>query len=136
MSHDPPAPEIASAQGETREHLIAGRNPSSEARLAGQASLITVAKEADQGRAPAKPLNPEWDKAFIDLIRENRLAEVDHFTEEGVREHAGRGGNEVLAWVAAVAALAASGPYDAHLEYCKPIHGWIAGVAIMTAINH
>ena len=57
----------------------------------------------------------------------------DALTTKEVREKAGRGGPEVLAWVAAYAALAVNGDYKADLIYYEAIQGWIAGMAMMFA---
>jgi 2,3-dihydroxyphenylpropionate 1,2-dioxygenase len=54
-------------------------------------------------------------------------------TTKDVRAKAGRGGPEVLAWVAAFAALSTQGKYQADLVYYEAIQGWIAGMAMMFA---
>ncbi len=50
-----------------------------------------------------------------------------------VRAAAGRGANEVLAWVAAFAALSAGGRFEMDQEFYEAIPGWIAGMAMMAA---
>lgn len=50
-----------------------------------------------------------------------------------MREAAGRGANEVLAWVAAFAAFSAGGQFTIEQEFYEAIPGWIAGMAMMAA---
>ena len=50
-----------------------------------------------------------------------------------VRETAGRGANEVLAWVAAFGAFSTGGQFTMEQEFYEAIPGWIAGMAMMAA---
>jgi 2,3-dihydroxyphenylpropionate 1,2-dioxygenase len=50
-----------------------------------------------------------------------------------VREVAGRGANEVLAWVAAFGAFSTGGHFKMDQEFYEAIPGWIAGMAMMAA---
>lgn len=133
LSHDPPVPDLRTAPRQVRERLINGRNPTPEAVAARQQSVFQLGELAGRGEGPCKPLNPQWDRAFIARLLSGELQSLDTMSTDEVREAAGRGGNESLCWVAAFAALAAAGPYEATLEFYQPIHAWIAGMAMMTA---
>jgi 2,3-dihydroxyphenylpropionate 1,2-dioxygenase len=50
-----------------------------------------------------------------------------------VREAAGRGANEVLAWIAAFGALSTGGQFTMEQEFYEAIPGWIAGMAMVAA---
>jgi 2,3-dihydroxyphenylpropionate 1,2-dioxygenase len=134
LSHDPPLPDVRTAPAATRERLINGRNPTPEMRRAHVERVLAAGAAADRGEGPCLPLDPEWDREVIDTLLSGDLAKFDAYDPETVRVVGGRGANEVMAWIAAFAAqAAAAGAYTAKLEYYEPIHGWIAGMAMMTA---
>lgn len=134
LSHDPPTPQISTAPPEVQEFLIAGRNPTPEARDNRQSKVIAVGQRlADGDLSAALPLNPEWDK---DLLQRFKNADFDYLanmSNEEIRRDGGRGGQEIRAWIAAFAALSASGEYDSEVHYYEPIQEWIAGMGMMTA---
>ncbi|HEX9522167.1 MAG TPA: 3-carboxyethylcatechol 2,3-dioxygenase [Reyranella sp.] len=133
LSHDPPVPAIRGAASELRERLIDGRDPPPEARRLREERVLEAGALAAAGKGPCKPLNPAWDAEFMDLLRSGQIQRLDDFDSDGVRERAGRGGNEALCWVAAFAALSAAGPFTITQTFYEPIPGWIAGFATMAA---
>lgn len=134
LSHDPPTPQIQTAPAEVQEFLIAGRNPTVEARNNRQSKVIAVGQRLANGdMSAALPLNPEWDR---DLLQRFKHADFDYLaamSSEEIRRDGGRGGQEIRAWMAAFAALSAFGKYDAEIQYYEPIQEWIAGMGMMTA---
>jgi hypothetical protein len=58
LSHEPPVPLIAAAPDEIRQFLIAGRNPTPEARAARQARTLAAGKVYGTAQSPLTPLNP------------------------------------------------------------------------------
>ncbi len=133
LSHDPPLPDIRTASAEVREGLIGGRNPTSEARDARERRVLEAGTLAEAGEGPCQPLNPEWDRNFLDMLRTGDFRGIDALEPEEVRRVAGRGANETLSWVAAFGALAAVGPYKFDQEFYEAIPGWIAGMATVAA---
>lgn len=133
LSHEPPVKLIADATEPVREFLIAGRNPTPEARAARQANTIATGKVFGTEQCDLTPLNPEWDEQFIDLLVGGRVPEVDVFENAEVSRVAGRSAHEVRTWVAAFAAMQAIGPYTARREYYRPINEWIAGYGAVSA---
>lgn len=133
LSHEPPVPVLASAPEEIANFLIAGRNPTPEARAARQARTIAAGKVYGTADCPLTPLNAEWDLAFIDTLVQGRLAEIDDYRIEDISRAAGRSTHEIRTWVAAFAALAATGPYTARKDYYRPINEWIAGYGVVSA---
>ena len=66
LSHDPPTPQIQTASAEVQEFLIAGRNPTPEARKHRQSKVIAVGQRLAEGDlSAALPLNPEWDNDLL-----------------------------------------------------------------------
>ncbi|WP_349616696.1 3-carboxyethylcatechol 2,3-dioxygenase [Azotobacter salinestris] len=133
LSHEPPVPLLSDAPEEIAEFLIAGRNPTPEARAARQARTIAAGKIYGTAESPQTPLNTDWDLAFIDLLVQGRLEEVDDFGIEEISRAAGRSTHEIRTWVAAFAALAATGAYRARQDYYRPINEWIAGYGVVSA---
>lgn len=133
LSHEPPVPLLAGAPEEIADFLIAGRNPTPEARAARQARTIAAGKIYGTPESPLTPLNPDWDLGFIDTLVSGRLEEVDAFSVEEISKAAGRSTHEIRTWVAAFAALAAAGPYTARTDYYRPISEWIAGYGVVSA---
>lgn len=132
ISHEPPVPELASANAEVAERLIAGRNPTPEARNARQARTIAAARAFAAGTANLRPLNPAWDRAFLERLA-SELPAVDGMTNEAISRDGGRSAHEIRTWVAAFGALSAYGPYRASLDFYRPIPEWIAGFGAMHA---
>ena len=134
LSHDPPTPQIQTAPAEVQEFLIAGRNPTPEAREHRQSKVIAVGQRLAEGDlSAALPLNPEWDKDLLQRFKNTDFNYLAQMTNDEIRRDGGRGGQEIRAWIAAFAALSAYGEYDAEIHYYEPIQEWIAGMGMMTA---
>jgi len=133
LSHEPPVPEISGANAEVAERLIAGRNPSAESRAARQARTVAAAKSFTTGDSSLHPLNPEWDHAFLELLAAGNMTAVDGMTNDAITHNGGKSAHEIRTWIAAFGALAAYGPYQASLDYYRPIPEWIAGFGAMHA---
>jgi len=67
------------------------------------------------------------------ILRGGQLWQADELDTAKVREAAGRGANEVLAWVAAFGAFSMGGHFTMEQEFYEAIPGWIAGMAMMAA---
>jgi 2,3-dihydroxyphenylpropionate 1,2-dioxygenase len=133
LSHDPPLPSIKDAPPEIRERLINGRNPTVEAKEAREKRVLEAGVLAEAGKGPCQPLNPKWDAEFMEILRSGQIWRADALDTSQVREVAGRGANEVLAWVAAFGAFSRSGHFKMDQEFYEAIPGWIAGMAMMAA---
>jgi len=134
LSHDPPTPQIQTAPAEVQEFLIAGRNPTPEAREHRQSKVIAVGQRLAEGDlSAALPLNPEWDKDLLQRFKNTDFNYLNQMTNDEIRRDGGRGGQDIRAWIAAFAALSAYGEYDAEIHYYEPIQEWIAGMGMMTA---
>jgi len=133
LSHEPPVPLLADAPEAIAEFLIAGRNPTPEARAARQERTIAAGKIYGTELSQQTPLNAEWDLGFVDLLLSGRLEAIDEFKIEEISKAAGRSAHEVRTWVAAFCALAATGAYTARLDYYRAINEWIAGYGVVSA---
>jgi 2,3-dihydroxyphenylpropionate 1,2-dioxygenase len=131
LSHDPPLPSIKDAPPEIRERLINGRNPSEEAKQLREKRVLEAGVLAEAGKGPCQPLNPDWDRDIMAMLRSGQIWRADALDTGEVRAVAGRGANEVLAWIAAFGALSSGGRFRMEQEFYEAIPGWIAGMAMM-----
>ncbi|NKY32453.1 3-carboxyethylcatechol 2,3-dioxygenase [Nocardia speluncae] len=133
LSHDPPVPQIATATDAQRRLLTAGRNPTPEARAAREANTIRTAQEFAAGRADIQDLNPEWDRAFLDLCCSGDVEGFDAYDAGEMDAVAGHSSHEIRTWVAAYSALRACGEYTVDYRFYRPIKEYIAGFAVTAA---
>lgn len=133
LSHEPPVPLLLGAHEDVAEFLLSGRNPTPEVRAARQARTIAAGKIYGTPECSLTPLNGDWDRAFMDLLADGRLTEVDDFEIEDISRVAGRSAHEIRTWIASFSALAAVGKYSARTEFYRPINEWIAGYGAMSA---
>jgi 2,3-dihydroxyphenylpropionate 1,2-dioxygenase len=134
LSHQPPVPELAKVDARMAERLLGGgRNLPPDEREARQQRVIAAARAFVEDPRSLHPLNPEWDRAFMDILSECRFAELDRLSNDDLSRLAGRSTHEVKTLVAAFAALSAFGPYRAGERYYRPIPEWIAGFGALSA---
>jgi len=133
LSHEPPVPVIADAPEDIRDFLIAGRNPTPEARAARQARTIAAGQIYGKPECTLTPLSPEWDSQIMRLLTHGELDAVERFDIAEISRTAGRSAHEIRTWVAAFSALAAAGGYAGQQDFYQPINEWIAGYGIVSA---
>lgn len=134
LSHDPPTPQMGSVPPEVEEFLIAGRNPTPEARQARQERVIAVGQRLAAGDTTISlPLDEEWDKALLEKLKNADFDALAQMSEFDIRQQGGRGGQEVRTWMACFAALDEIGQYETTIHCYEAISEWIAGFAMVTA---
>ncbi len=132
LSHDPPTPQIATASPDVRERLIANRNPSAQEREVRESRIRAMGVAVDEGQAEILPVSREWDEQFLEKLTNGSTDIFDGLTVDELVREAGRGGPEVMCWVAAMAAMRADGPVETTLHRYADVQGWIAGMAILS----
>ena len=135
LSHDPPVPTLATAPPAALERIVHGKPMTGEQRQARQVAVMEAAREFASGHGSLAPLNPQWDHAFLDLVDNQRLADVDGWDNGWVAQQAGNSAHEIRTWVAAFAALAAQGRYTTSNHFYRAAPDLIAGFALRTAVN-
>lgn len=134
LSHDPPVPTLATAPPAALDRIVHGAPMSTEARQARQSAVMAAAHDFAHGESPLRPLNPDFDRAFLELLDTGRLAETDSWANTWIAYEAGNSAHEIRTWVTAFAALSAAGPYRTVQRYYRPAPELIAGFAIRTAV--
>lgn len=134
LSHQPPVPELAKVEGLMADRLKgSGRYLPADERAARTQRVILAAQRFVEDPASLYPLNPEWDQGFLTLLEQGRLSELDAMANAQLSALAGKSSHEIKTWVAAFAALACFGPYQASDRYYRPVPEWIAGFGSLSA---
>ncbi|QII00278.1 3-carboxyethylcatechol 2,3-dioxygenase [Rhodococcoides fascians A21d2] len=136
LSHDPPVPRWHSAAPSARAGLLNGRQPTPMARATREANVMATAQKFAEGTATIQDLNPEWDRMFMDRCRTGDLSTLAGYDWEDMTRDAGHSSHETRTWLAAFAALSASGAYDTDVQYYRPIREYIAGFGAIAARPH
>jgi 2,3-dihydroxyphenylpropionate 1,2-dioxygenase len=134
LSHDPPVPQLDTADESVRVNLLgAGRNLTPDARAARQQRVIDGATAFARGQADIQPLAPSWDRELMRILASGDLGPLDTWTADEIAAVAGHSAHEVRTWIAAHAALGAVGPYTTQHSYYRAIPELIAGFGIACA---
>jgi 2,3-dihydroxyphenylpropionate 1,2-dioxygenase len=134
LSHDPPVPTLATATAAVVERIVHGAPMTPEQRLARQTAVMDAAKTFASGESEFRPLNPEWDHQFLEILDGGQLDNLDKWSNAFIAAEGGNSAHEIRTWVAAFAALAAAGPYQTGVRYYQPAPELIAGFAVRTAV--
>lgn len=134
LSHDPPVPTLATAPPTALARIVGGEPMSPEQRQARQVAVMDAAQAFAHGDSSLQPLNPEWDRAFLDLVDSNHIDEVDAWSNSWIEQEAGHSAHEIRTWIAAFAALAAHGRYETGHRFYRAAPELIAGFAVRTAV--
>jgi 2,3-dihydroxyphenylpropionate 1,2-dioxygenase len=134
LSHDPPVPVLDGAPPRVVDALIDGNLPTPQQRAKGEERIIQAGRNYAAGSTAMIPINPAWDNLVLDTFEQGKLTAVDDWTVEWMATEGGGSAHEVRTWIAAFAALAATGPYRLTSRFYKPVPEWITGFAVATAI--
>jgi len=136
LSHDPPVPRLATATPDQRRMLMGDGGPlSPDARDARQQRVIDAAREFAAGTATIQDLAPAWDRGLMEILASGDLTPLDAWSPEEMTRSAGNSAHEVRTWIAAYAALGATGAYTVGYSYYRPIRELIAGFGLTTATH-
>jgi 2,3-dihydroxyphenylpropionate 1,2-dioxygenase len=134
LSHDPPVPTLATAPPGALDRIVFGRPMTSEQRQARQVAVMGAAQDFAHGQSRLAPLDPEWDRRFLGILDRGDLGAFDGWSNEWIAAEAGNSAHEIRTWIAAFAALAASGPYETLLRYYRAAPELLVGFAVRTAV--
>ena len=133
LSHDPPVPVLEGAPHRVANALIEGHPPTPEQRAKGEQRVVQAGRHYAAGSTTMIPINPTWDNLLLDHLENGELAEFDSWSVEWTAAEGGGSAHEVRTWIAALASLAATGPYEMTSRFYEAIPAWIAGFAVATA---
>lgn len=135
LSHDPPTPVVTEDMSpEVRTRLVDGLVWTEPMLKDRTRKVYDAIREYAEGRSSLQPLNPDWDRRFLLTFAAGDVDRLGRFTDDEIRRDAGRGGGEVRTWIAAAGAMtAATGHFDAVIDYSRPVEQWMTGMAIAHA---
>jgi 2,3-dihydroxyphenylpropionate 1,2-dioxygenase len=126
-------PALDTAPPPLAERLVSGRKLKAAEEERKVAGAIEAGRALAAGSSDRIDLSPDWDRAFLDLVTSGGLDVIDGWSNADIGRH-GCGAQEVRTWVAAFAALAEAGRYQATYSFYRPIREYIAGFAVTTAL--
>ena len=141
MSHNPTRYYPAFGSGETEAtayQLTGGKSDASLSKDEWLARLYDMHIEGarmlvDGSRTKADlKLNPEVDKAFLQLMVDGRLDVVDNWNAEEIVDKAGIGWMEMHTWIAAIAANEAAGGRRPSVDF----YGEMLEIGIAAGVAH
>lgn len=136
LSHAPPTPALATAEGEDRLRLTRRHEPTAEEYEKRQARVYRAA-ESLQGPSPLiLPPFEDWDRRFLDLLLAGDLDAIERFdeAETPIEREAGHGAHEVRCWMAAAAAARSAGAGAFELDCYRLVPDWITGMGLVHAM--
>lgn len=133
LSHDPPLPSLKGATSEVRHRLVNGGALTHKDRVLRQNRVLGEGARFVAGTSNLRPLNPGWDRDFLDAVVSGNLASLDDIEDDEITSSAGRGAHEVRSWIAALAAIQTRAAYKADVLFYAPVPEWITGMGILTA---
>lgn len=131
LSHEPPVPTMANPDPAVRERLTVKREATPEERAARMEFVKAAGLEMGAGKSKLKPLNPAWDKVWMDALESGRLEDLTGISEPSIVADAGLSGNESKTWLIARAALPAGVPTTTTVRFYREIPSLIAGYGVL-----
>ncbi len=121
-SNDPRDPSVDTAR---RQSVIHGRRDVRRTAAAREPQVLALAGD------PNAPVNSEWDGWFLKQLSTADLDPVTALGDDGLEQHAGRGGHEIRTWLIGRAAV------DRPLVWTsyEPVPEWITGMGIGTTFE-
>jgi 2,3-dihydroxyphenylpropionate 1,2-dioxygenase len=77
LSHEPPVPTLAHPDPAARERITVRREATEAERDAKTRRVMAAGMALASGDAAMKPLNPEWDRRWMDALADGRLDALD-----------------------------------------------------------
>lgn len=127
LSHEPPVPTLANPDPAVRERITVKRTPTAEERDAKTARVQAAGMALAAGDPSMKPLNPAWDRQWMDALSEGRLDELCRAGEDSITQAAGLSAHESKTWLIARAAMPPERPLQTTLRWYRAVPELIAG---------
>ncbi len=133
LSHDPPVPTLSHPDEAVRERITAKSEPTQADRDAKTQRVMAAGMALAGGTSPLKPLNPEWDRRWMDAMAggTSALDALCANTEDSIEAQAGLSAHESKSWLVARSALSETSPLNCTLRHYLAIPEYIAGFGLM-----
>ena len=133
LSHEPPVPTLANPDPAVRERITVRNEPTAAEREAKTQRVMAAGRAMARGDAAMKPLNPEWDRRWMDAMAEGGAAfdALCAMSEASIAQDAGMSGHESKSWLVARSALPVDRALPCSLRHYQAIPEYIAGFGLM-----
>jgi 2,3-dihydroxyphenylpropionate 1,2-dioxygenase len=131
LSHEPPVPTLAHPDPAIRERITVKREPTQAERDAKTEKVKAAGRALAAGDSSMKPLNPEWDRRWMDALEHGDLDSITKLPEASITADAGLSAHESKTWLIARAALPERGALQTSLRYYRAIPDLIAGYGVL-----
>lgn len=125
LSHWVPIPKIDSEKLEDQPLLQILRNGRQEI---SQLDEYMKNREKRVTRIKSGPVNEEWDRQFLQLIKTKDYQSLRTWSSEFIEENGGNGGQEIRNWLVLMGAVQS---FEAEVAFYEPIPEWVTGMAIV-----
>ena len=105
LSHEPPVPKLEHPDPAVRKRITFKSKPT-QAEAAAKTERVKAAGMAlAHGESSMKPLNPQWDKRWMQFLAEGDLEAMCTMSEASIAAEGGNSAHESKTWLVARAAL-------------------------------
>lgn len=131
LSHEPPVPTLEHPDAAVRERITVRQEPTQAERDAKTQRVMAAGMALASGTSGMKPLNPEWDREWMDAMDSGHFDPLLAWSESSIDARAGLSAHESKTWLVARAALGAEGSTRCVLRHYQAIPEFIAGYGIL-----
>lgn len=131
LSHEPPVPTLAHPDLAVRERITVKRDATPQERDAKTRRVMAAGLALAAGDSAMKPLNPTWDRRWMDALEGGHLDSLDAISESSITEQAGLSAHESKTWLMARAALGEGVRTETAFRYYRAIPELIAGYGLL-----
>ncbi len=133
LSHEPPVPTLEHPDAAVRERITVRREATPAEREQRTARVMQAGVDLATGRGNIKPLNPQWDTRWMELLTggEPALDTLCTLREDDIVREAGMSAHESKTWLVGRAALASDRVPACRLRHYQEIPEYIAGFGLL-----
>ena len=135
LSHEPPVPTLAHPDAAVRERITVKTDSTPAERHAKTERVKAAGRALAAGDASMKPLNPAWDRRWMDMLASSELQALTRWSEDSIERDAGLSAHESKTWLVARATLPENTELACPLRYYRAIPELIAGFGVMFMQN-
>ena len=135
LSHEPPVPTLAHPDAAVRERITVKTDSTPAERDAKTERVKAAGRALAAGDASMKPLNPAWDRRWMDMLASGELQALTRWSEDSIERDAGLSAHESKTWLVARATLPENTGLPCPLRYYRAIPELIAGFGVMFMQN-
>ncbi len=133
LSHEPPVPTMENPDPAVRERITVRSRPTREERDAKTKRVMAAGMSLAREEGLIKPLNPQWDKAWMDALAGDDAAVLNlcAMPESTIAQEGGRSAHESKNWLLGRSALQGRRAPTCVYRFYQSIPEYIAGFGIL-----